>query len=180
MTLGRPEKSNLRTRDQASTKSAKIVQRSEPSAPKSERDATMNAARDRTERQIANDVKRRDRTQAQKPAYLKVSNAGDPRAERGETISITRTLSAVSLTRALVIPTWARPQPRGQSMPVLAQEARTKHHSREQRSPPRKQRAQQRPARSDYATSVPAKTTSRTLAPKRRKTNRELGKPHKR
>ena len=168
-------------------KSAKSVQRSEPSASKSERDATASAAKDRTERQIANDLKRRDRTQAQKPAYLKVSNAGDPRAERGATISTTRTLSATTLTRALVIPTWVKPQPRRRNTPVLAQEARTKpvlaqkartkHHSREQRSPPRKQRAQLRPARSDYATSVPAKTTSRTLAHKRSKTSRELGKP---
>ena len=37
MTFERPEKSNLRTHDQASTKSAKIVQTSEPIAPKSER-----------------------------------------------------------------------------------------------------------------------------------------------
>ncbi len=177
MTSGCPEKSNLRTRDQASTKSAKIVQISEPSAPKSERDATTNAAKDRTVRQIANDLKRRDRTQARKPAYLKASNAGDLRAGRGKTTSTTRTLSAVSLTRPLVIPTWAKPQLRRQSTPVLAQEARTKRYFREQRSPPRKQRAQQRPAKSDYATYVPAKTTSRTLAPKRSKINRELGKP---
>jgi hypothetical protein len=58
--------------------------------------------------------------------------------------------------------------------------ARTTHHFKEQISPPRKQRAQQRPAKNDYATSVPAKTTSRTLAPKRSKTNRELGKPSQR
>ncbi len=57
------------------------------------------------------------------------------------------------------------------------QEARTTHQLKEQISPPRKQRTQQRPVKNDCAISVPAKTTSQTLAPKRSKTNRELGKP---
>ena len=103
MTFGRPEKNNLRTRDQASTKSARIVQISEPIAPRNERGAPTNATKDRTERQIANDSKRRELTQAPNLAYQKANNADDPRAERGETTSTTRTLSAVSLTRALVI-----------------------------------------------------------------------------
>ena len=109
MTFERPEKKNLRIHDQASTKSARIVQTSEPIAPKSERGATKNATKGRTERQIANDIKRRELTQAPKMiqapslAFLIASNADDPRAERGETTSTTHTLSAVSLTRALVI-----------------------------------------------------------------------------
>ena len=102
MTFERPEKNNLRTHDQASTKSARIVQTSEPIAPKSERGATKNATENRIERQIANDISR-ELTQAPSLAFLKASNADDPRAERGETTSTTRTLSAVSLTRALVI-----------------------------------------------------------------------------
>ncbi len=82
MTFGRPEKNSLRTRDRASRKSAKTVQISEPIAPKSERDAPTNAVKSRTERQIANDPKRRDRTQALNPAYLKASNADGLRADR--------------------------------------------------------------------------------------------------
>ena len=109
MTFERPEKNNLRTHDQASTKSARIVQTSEPIAPKSERDATKNAIENRIERQIANDIKRRELTQAQKRteapslAFLKASNVDDPRAEKGVITSTTRTLSVVSPTRALVI-----------------------------------------------------------------------------
>ena len=103
MTFERPEKNNLRTRDQASTKSARIVQTSEPIAPKSERGATKNATENRIERQIANDIKRRELTQAPSRAFLKASNADNPRAEKGVTTSTTRTPSVVSLTRALVI-----------------------------------------------------------------------------
>ena len=83
MTFERPEKNNLRTHDQASTKSARIVQISEPIAPKSERGAPKNATENRTERQIANDIKRRELTQAprltQAPslASLKASNADE-------------------------------------------------------------------------------------------------------
>ncbi len=137
MTFGRPEKNNLRTRDRASRKSARIVQISEPIAPKSEQGAPLTAPRSRTERQIANDPKRRDQTQAANPAYLKASNADVPSAERGETISTTRTLNAVSLTQTLVIRTWAKPQQRKRSPRALAQEARITHHPKEQTSPPR-------------------------------------------
>ena len=104
MTFERPEKNNLRTHDQASTKSAMIVQTSEPIAPKNERGALKNATENRTERQIANDIKRRELTQAPKMiqapslAFLKASNADDPRAEKGVTTSTTRTTSVVSLT----------------------------------------------------------------------------------
>ena len=103
MTFERPEKHNLRTHDQASTKSARIVQTSEPIAPKSERGATKNATENRIERQIANDIKRRELTQAPSLAFLTASNADDPRAEKGVTTSTTRTPSVVSLTQALVI-----------------------------------------------------------------------------
>ena len=109
MTFERLEKNNLRTHDQASMKSARIVQISESIAPKSERGATKNATENRTERQIANDIKCRELTKApeqtQVPslAFLKASNADDPRAEKGVTPSTTRTPSVVSLTRALVI-----------------------------------------------------------------------------
>ena len=44
---------------------------------------------------------------------------------------------------------------------------------REQTSPSRKRRAQQRSLKNNYVIFVPGKTTSRTLAPKRSKTNRE-------
>ena len=110
MTFERPEKNNLRTHDQASTTSArivltsaKVVQTSEPIAPKSERGATKNATENRIEHQIANDIKRRELTQAPSRAFLKASNADDPRAEKGVTTSTTCTPSVVSLTRALVI-----------------------------------------------------------------------------
>ncbi len=103
MAFERPEKNNLRIHDQASTKSARIVQISEPIAPKSERGSPKNTTKSRTELQIANDIKRRELTQAPNLASQKANNADDPRAERGETTSTTRTLSAVSLTRALVI-----------------------------------------------------------------------------
>ncbi len=69
MTFERPEKNNLRTQDQASTTSARIVQTSarivqtsEPIGPKGERGATKNAPENRIERQIANDTKRRELT----------------------------------------------------------------------------------------------------------------------
>ncbi len=110
MTFERPEKNNLRTHDQVSMtsgrialNSARIVQTSEPIAPKSERGATKNAIENRIERQIANDIKRRELTQAPSRAFLKASNADDPRAEKGVTTSTTRTTSVVSLTRAHVI-----------------------------------------------------------------------------
>ncbi len=109
MTFGRPEKNNLRIHDQASTTGERIVQTSAkigqingPSVPKSERGATKNAIENRIERQIANDIKRRELTQAPSLAFLKASNADDPRAEKGVTISTTRTPSVASLTRALV------------------------------------------------------------------------------
>ena len=112
MTFERPEKNNLRTHDQASTTSArivltnaKVVQTSEPIAPKSERGATKNAIENRIERQIANDIKRRELTQAPSLAFLKASNVDDPRAEKGVITSTTRTPSVVSPTRALVIQT---------------------------------------------------------------------------
>ena len=175
MTFERPEKSNLRTHDLASQKSAKIVQISEPIAPRSERDATANATKGRTERQIANDPKRQDLTQAPNPAYPKASNAGGPRAGKGETTSITRTPSAVSLTQARVIQIWAKPQSLRKQSPLTKA---TSREQKEQISPQRRQRAHQRPVKSDYATSVLAQTISRTLAPKRSKTNRELGNPY--
>ncbi len=110
MTFERPEKNNLRTHGQASTTSARIVQTSarnvqisELITPKSERGATKNATKNRIERQIANDIKRRELTQAPSLASLKASNVDDPRAEKGVTTSTTHTLSAVLLTRALVI-----------------------------------------------------------------------------
>ena len=110
MTFERPEKNNLRTHDQASTTSARIVQTSarvvqtsEPIAPKSERGATKNAIENRIERQIASDIKRRELTQAPSLAFLKASNVDDPRVEKGVITSTTRTPSVVSPTRALVI-----------------------------------------------------------------------------
>ncbi len=110
MTFERPEKNKFRTHDQARTTSARIVQTSarivqtsEPIAPKSERGATKNATENRIERQIANDIKRRELTQAPSLAFRKASNADDPRAEKGVTTSTTRTPSVVSLTRAFVI-----------------------------------------------------------------------------
>ena len=65
----------------------------------------------------------------------------------------------------------------GKAQEVLAQEARTTHRLKNHINPPRRQRAQQRSVKNDCAISVPAKTTSRTRAPKRSKTNRELGRP---
>ena len=176
MTFVRPEKNNIWIRDRASTKSAKIVQISKPIAPRSERDATANATKGLTERQIANDSKRLDQTQAPNPAYLKASNAGDPRAGKGETTLTTRTLNAVLLTRAHVTQIWAKPQVRKSSPLAKA----TSREPNEHISPQRQQRAHQRPMKSDYVTSVLAQTISRTLAPRRSKTNRELGKPSRR
>ena len=112
MTFERPEKNNLRTHDQASTTSTRIVrtgtrgvQTSKPIVPKIERDAFEIATESRMERQIASDLKRLELTQPPSLAFLKASNVDDPRAEKGVITSTTRTLSVVSPTRALDIQT---------------------------------------------------------------------------
>ncbi len=110
MTFGRLEKNNLRTHEQASTTSTRIVrtgtrgvQTSKPIVPKIERGAFENATESRMERQIESDIKRRELTQPPSLAFLKASNVDDPRAEKGVITSTTRTLSVISPTRALVI-----------------------------------------------------------------------------